>query len=387
MLLRIKIVKYVERLNMNKPKLRSSVSVVDLNDNIIEFFLTNTRRQVRIKITSKKILDLILNLDGELTIDEIVNKYNIDLETKEYLIKFLNYLESKSIIEDNIYIDIEEGNKYRRVINFIGDFSSSKVETKRMWSNIRNSHVVIIGLGAVGSWVSSLLVQNGIKEFTLIDNDTVDITNLHRQFGFSENDIGLLKTDVIEKRLKEFNRNVKVNKINKFLDENLLDNNIDYKVDLIINCADKPNVDTTSMWVGEYCMKNNIPHIIGGGYNLHLSLIGQTIIPFKSACVKCFEKELSRINEIDTKTLRKLNIKNRKIGSFGPMCSIIASMIAMESVKVLSKNIIPANLNRRGEFNIYNMDIKYYNIERYDTCEWCSKEGKYGKLYERNRSN
>ncbi|PWX58023.1 hypothetical protein CYK85_15570, partial [Clostridium perfringens] len=238
MLLRIKIVKYVERLNMNKPKLRSSVSVVDLNDNIIEFFLTNTRRQVRIKITSKKILDLILNLDGELTIDEIVNKYNIDLETKEYLIKFLNYLESKSIIEDNIYIDIEEGNKYRRVINFIGDFSSSKVETKRMWSNIRNSHVVIIGLGAVGSWVSSLLVQNGIKEFTLIDNDTVDITNLHRQFGFSENDIGLLKTDVIEKRLKEFNRNVKVNKINKFLDENLLDNNIDYKVDLIINCAD-----------------------------------------------------------------------------------------------------------------------------------------------------
>ena len=372
---------------MNRPKLRSSVSVVDLGNDVIEFFLTNTRRQVRIKVSSKKILELILQLDGELTIDEIANKYNLDNDTKEYLIKFLMFLESKSIIVDNDNINIEDYNKYRRVINFIEDFSGNKIETNEMWSNIRNSHVVIIGLGAVGSWVSALLVQNGVEKFTLIDNDTVDITNLHRQFGFSENDIGLLKTDVIEKRLKEFNKNVKVTKVNRFLDDKLLDEYINYKVDLIINCADKPNVDTTSLWVGEYCMKNNIPHIIGGGYNLHLSLIGQTILPFKSACVKCFEKELNRINEIDTKTLRKLNIKNRKIGSFGPMCSIIASMIAMEAVKVLSKKIVPANLNRRGEFNIYDMDIKYHNIGRDNSCEWCSDEGKYGKIYERNRSN
>lgn len=364
---------------MNKPKLRSSVSVVNLGDYVVEFFLTNTRRQVRIKIKNEKILDLIMKLDGNLTIDEIIDKYNMDIDTKDYLIKFLSFLESKSIIVDNDNIVIEDYNKYRRAINFIEDFSVSKAETKQMWNNIKNSHVVIIGLGAVGSWVSALLVQNGVKEFTLIDNDTVDITNLHRQFGFEENDIGLLKTDVIERRLKEFNNSVKVNKINKFLDEHLLSEEINYKVDLIINCADKPNVDTTSLWSGEYCMKNNIPHIIGGGYNLHLSLIGQTIVPFESACVKCFEKELNRVNEIDTKTLRKLNIKNRKIGSFGPMCSIIASMIAMESVKVLSQKIIPANLNRRGEFNIYDMNIKYHNIERDKTCEWCGKEGKYGE--------
>ena len=208
---------------MNRPKLRSSVSVVDLGNDVIEFFLTNTRRQVRIKVSSKKILELILQLNGELTIDEIANKYNLDNDTKEYLIKFLMFLESKSIIVDNDNINIEDYNKYRRVINFIEDFSGNKIETNEMWSNIRNSHVVIIGLGAVGSWVSALLVQNGVEKFTLIDNDTVDITNLHRQFGFSENDIGLLKTDVIEKRLKEFNKNVKVTKVNRFLDDKLLD--------------------------------------------------------------------------------------------------------------------------------------------------------------------
>lgn len=372
---------------MNKPKLRSSVSVVSLNNDIIEFFLTNTRQQVRIKMNSKKILDLILGLDGESTVDQIVEKHNIDSESKQYLLKFLNYLESKGIIKENDETLIKENYNYRRVINFIEDFSSNTTDTIEMWNNIRNSHVLIIGLGAVGSWVSSLLVQNGVRNLTLIDNDTVDITNLHRQFGFSENDIGLLKTDVIERRLKEFDENINVNKINKFLNEHLLDHEIKNNVDLIINCADKPNVDTTSLWVGEYCMKNNIPHIIGGGYNLHLSLIGQTVIPFKSACVKCFEMELSKINEIDTKSLRKLNIKNRKIGSFGPMCSIIASMICMEAIKVLSKKIEPANLNRRGEFNIYNMDIKYNNIGKNSKCEWCGEGGKYGEAYERNRSN
>ncbi|NJJ35116.1 ThiF family adenylyltransferase [Clostridioides difficile] len=370
---------------MNRPKLRASVSVVKLQNDIIEFFLTNTRQQVRIKLNSDKMLDIVLQLDGKMTIDEIINKNSIDNEMKEYFTRFLNYLESKGVIKDSEEIIIKEDSKYRRVINFIEDFSSNSRETKEMWGNIKKSHVIIIGLGAVGSWVSSVLVQNGVEKLTLIDNDVVDITNLHRQFGFSENDIGLLKTDVIEKRLRAFSSNIQVNKINKFLNESLLENEINYDVDLIINCADKPNVDTTSLWVGEYCMKNNIPHIIGGGYNLHLSLIGQTILPYRSACVKCFETELKKVNEIDTTSLRKLNIKNRKIGSFGPMCSIISSMIAMESIKILTKKITPSNLNRRGEFNIYDMNIKYHNIHKNNNCIWCGDKGIYGGINEKDR--
>ena len=367
---------------MNRPKLRSSVSVISLNNNIVEFFLTNTRRQVRIKVENKEILDLVLNLDGKMTFNEIAEKYRFDEETKKYFLNFLKYLERKAIIRDLDFNLSEDCYHYRRVINFLDDFSTSLEETIEMWSNIKDSHVVIIGLGAVGTWVSALLAQNGIGKLTIIDNDTVDITNLHRQFGFSENDIGLLKTDVIEKRLKEYNNSIQINKINSFLDDKLLDKAINEKTDLIINCADNPNVDTTSLWVGAYCMRKNIPHIIGGGYNLHLSLIGQTILPYKSACVKCFEKELNRVNEIDTNKLRKLNIKNRKIGSFGPMCSIISSMIGMETVKVLSKKIVPDNLNRRGEFNIYDMNIKYHNIHKDEECEWCGKNG----IYEKYRS-
>lgn len=363
---------------MNKPKLRSSVSVVKLENNIVEFFLTNTRQQVRIKVNNDKIVDLILQLDGTLTIDELMAKYNMDNETKEYFIKFLKYLESKSIIKDNINA-VEDYEKFRRVLNFLEDFSSCENDLINMWSNIRNSNIVVIGLGAVGTWVSCLMVQSGVRNFTLIDNDKVEISNLHRQFGYGESQIGMLKTYALETRLKEYSGDVNVKKINRFLDEKILEEVITEPIDLIINCADKPNVDITSMWVGEYCMKHNIPHIIGGGYNLHISLMGQTILPFRSACVKCFEKGLEELNNIDTTNLKKFTVKNRKIGSFGPMCSIIASMTAMEAIKVLSKKIEPSNLNRRGEFSIYNMNINYHTINKYDDCPWCGKNGIYKK--------
>ena len=357
---------------MNKPKLRSSVSVVKLNDNIIEFFLTNTRKQIKIKIKNESLLDIILSLDGSKTKEEICIANSIDNSAKESFYKFLSFLERKSIIKDaDREIEKHEYTKFRRVITFLEDYASSYEDKEYMWNNIKNSHVVVIGLGAVGTWVSSQLIQSGVRKITIMDADQIEISNLHRQLGFKENDIGRLKVDVVEENLKKMNSMIEVKKIVDILNENNLEKYINYDVDLIINCADTPTVDLTSEWIGKYCIKHNIPHIIGGGYNLHISLLGQTVIPFKSACVKCFEKGLNELNNIDMSNIKKLSIKNRKIGSFGPMCSIIASMTANEAIKVLSKKITPSNLNRRGEFNIYNMDINYHYVEKDENCIWC----------------
>jgi molybdopterin/thiamine biosynthesis adenylyltransferase len=363
---------------MLRPKIRSSVSTV-IHEKTLEFFLTNTRKQVMIKIPNNKIVDLLLSLDGTRTIDEIAEIYNMDDKTKETMVKMLLFLEHKNvIIDDSRPWETDEYSRFRRVLNFLEDYVSNYEKKETAWNNVRNSHVVIVGLGAVGSWIAFQLAQTGVKTFTLIDEDQVDITNLHRQLGFGESDVGLNKIDVIERELKELNSEIKVNKIYKYIDENGIDEYIQ-GTQLVINCADKPNVDTTSIWIGESCMKLQIPHIIAGGYNLHLSLIGQTIIPFQSACVKCFETELSNINRIDTSNIRKLHIENRKIGSFGPLCSISASIAAMEAIKVLSKVIKPANMNRRGEFNIYSMDISYIKIPKNENCEWCGPKGIYNK--------
>ena len=358
-----------------RPKLNSTVSVVKLNDQILEFFKTNTRQQVRIKVQDDAILQLVTSLDGEKEIDQIAKEQNIDPSELKVL---LDFLQGKGIL-DNVEpkSDFFHYEKYRRVIHFLSEYSVSHEHLLEMWKNINSATVMIIGLGAVGTWVACNLAETGVGRLILMDGDNVDVTNLHRQYGFREEDIGKYKIDALEQRIHEYSKDIQITKIPRYLESNTLDDVGEPGINLIINCADKPNVDTTSLWIGEYCMRHNIPHIIGGGYNMHLSLIGQTVLPGKSACVKCFQTQLEEENKIDTSVVKKLVVKNRKVGSFAPMCSLIASMVGMEAVKVLTKHIEPSNINRRGEFDIYTMDIKYKPYEKRDDCEWCGEHGKY----------
>lgn len=357
------------------PKLNSTVSVVKINEQILEFFLTCTRQQVRIRVEDDTIMNIVLSLDGNKTAQEIAEENDVEAADLEDL---FDYLRSKGIL-DNVEPkeDFASYTEYRRVIHFLAEYSHSHDHLVSMWERINNSTVLIIGLGAVGTWTAVNLAQSGVGTLILMDDDVVDVTNIHRQFGYTEADIGQKKADVLEKRLHAYSKDIKVIKEYKFLDGTVLQSLDKIPVSLIINCADKPTVDQTSLWVGEYAMRRGIPHIVGGGYNLHLSLIGQTVLPGKTACVKCFQRTLEEENTIDSSRVKKLSVKNRKVGSFGPMCSIIASMVGMEAIKVLSGDIQPANINRRGEFDIFNMDIKYREYHRRDDCEWCGKNGQY----------
>lgn len=357
------------------PKLNSTVSVVKINDSILEFFLTNIRQQVRIKVEDDTILNIVTTLDGQRTVEEIAKEYDVQVDE---LTALLSYLRSKGILDN---VDPKEEfpsyERFRRVIHFLAEYSHSHDHLITMWERIQESCVLIVGLGAVGSWVAANLVQSGVQKIILMDGDIVDESNLHRQFGYTKNDIGKKKADVLEERILAYSKDVQVKKEYRYLDADSLHVFDETHIDLIINCADKPTVDDTSLWVGEYAMSRGIPHIVGGGYNLHLSLIGQTVLPGRSACVKCFQHTLEEENTVDPTKVKKLSVKNRKIGSFGPMCSMIASMVGMEAIKVLSGDIAPSNINRRGEFDIYSMDIKYKTYNRRDDCEWCGKSGKY----------
>ena len=128
----------------------------------------------------------------------------------------------------------------------------------------------------------------------------------------------------------------------------------------------------TSRIIAEYAMKHKIPHIIGGGYNLHLTLIGQTIIPFQTACLKCFDSALSVINDIEFKNIKKLHRENRKLGSFSPLSGIAASLASLDAFKVLIKKYeFLQQTNRRIEFNASQYQFNIMNIPINPDCEWC----------------
>lgn len=357
-------------------RLRSSVALVESSEKL-EMFRTNVRESLRIKIEYENIIGLLAKFDGQVVARQILENEGIDPLDGEELITFLNG--NHILIEvDSSYLPKVFGEKYR-IINLLEDYVFSTSGVIEALDKLSTSPVLIIGLGAVGTWVATNLAQSGVTNFILVDNDIVDISNLHRQDGFFQDDVGAKKVDVMERRLKEI-QECNIVKICDWLDEGFFDrHSLNFR--LAINCADYPSVDYTTELIGEYCMPRRIPHLIGGGYNLHLSLIGQSVLPGQSACVMCFKRALEKINQADLEGVKKLNRPNRKIGSFGPVCAVSASLTSTEAFKILIGAFSTlATINRRVEFRIRTADFSFTEIAKNSECEWCGVSGKYVEI-------
>jgi molybdopterin/thiamine biosynthesis adenylyltransferase len=358
-------------VNDNIYRLRSSIALV-YNKGELNIFKTNIRENVFLKINYDNIIQLLQLFDGRTKLSDIIKNCDIAEDTLISLVQYLNNKYILICVDKDYPIDLIE-TKYR-IINFLEDYCKSSTEVLHKISLLNKKKVLIFGLGAVGTWIVDMLARDGVMEFILVDDDIVDISNLHRQDFYFEDDIGRKKLDVIETKLKQIDSNISVKKIYKKLDFYFF-NDFDKMFDLAINCADYPNVDTTTAIIASECMKRNIPHIIGGGYNLHLTLIGQSVIPYKSACFKCFDTKLNQINEPFTHNLKKLHRENRKVGSFSPLCTLSASLASIEAFKILCDlEEFLINTSKRIEFGLRSMDFSIIDIPKDDNCITCSKD-------------
>jgi len=366
----------VERIS--KLKMRPSVAVV-IKDTFTEFFISDIRRSVVLQM-QKEVANKIRQLDGKKTVAEWMDVNDIGKDQESDVFSVLTYLNEHYIL---INEDAPYGNgymKFKRVYSLLENFFSSQSEVEKVFCKVRESRVMIIGLGSVGTWVALSLQMAGVKKFILVDNDRVKLSNLHRQSGFFESDLNSLKTEALQRRMQALSSDVEITSINDWFDEDFFKRHVPGEVNLMINCADKPTVDITSEIIGEYCMEKNITHIIGGGYNTHQTLVGQVVIPGQTACVECFRKNLEELNDIDTTKVRKLDIKNRKVGSFPPLSALSSSVTANEAFKVLAglKNLVMTN--NRTEFHLSDLNFENRVMKRRQDCKWCGYEGKYYQL-------
>ncbi len=355
-------------------RLRPSVSIIPTKDHSVwEFFQSNTRRIKHFKLSDSILIEIVKELDG-VTLAELVEKYNTDAPID----KFITHLYENCYIEDFDIAQKLNDHPFNRVINFIADYLPTH-EAIRRFDEIQNSQVVIIGCGAIGSWVAQLLCQNGITNFTLCDSDVVKHGNLNRSLFFY-GDIGKKKVISLKESIERINKNAKVFCVDSLITcEKDVYNALELSggmADLVINCSDFPNVDTTSGFIGKACIKRQIPHIIAGGYNLHLSLIGPTIIPGKSPCFHCIQSGLEKEVPIDFTNTRKLYREKRNIGNLAPLAGISASFVAFESLRVLiaSNKMLPYMMGKRGEFNFLTSKLNFSEYSKLPDCEWCGSK-------------
>ena len=104
---------------------------------------------------------------------------------------------------------------------------------------LQSANIMIIGLGGVGAFAAEFLVRSGIGNLTIVDGDTVDITNINRQLPALNSTIGKNKSDIVAERILDINPEINLKKINEFLEPERMEELLTQeKFDYVLDCID-----------------------------------------------------------------------------------------------------------------------------------------------------
>ena len=149
--------------------------------------------------------------------------------------------------------DDEYDRRFAGVAKIYGDDSFHHYE---------NSHVMVIGIGGVGSWAVEALARTGIGEVTIVDMDVVAASNINRQLPAMTTTLGREKIEIMAERCRAINPRIKVNLIDDYLSPENFKEILAGNPDIILDCIDDVKAKFALML---HCRFNKIPLIVSGG--------------------------------------------------------------------------------------------------------------------------
>ncbi|MBE6062802.1 MAG: tRNA threonylcarbamoyladenosine dehydratase [Clostridium butyricum] len=168
---------------------------------------------------------------------------------------------------------------------------------------LKNSRVIVFGVGGVGSFTVEALARVGVGEITLIDNDTVDISNLNRQIHATYETVGKPKVDIMKERILSINKecNVIIHRVfvNNDNIEELVPKDVDYVVDAI-------DTVTAKLGLAEYCYKNNIKIMSCMG-------TGNKLDPTQFKVTDVFKTKVCPLAKVMRRELKKRGVDKLKV--------------------------------------------------------------------------
>jgi len=185
---------------------------------------------------------------------------------------------------------------------------------------LRRSKVVVVGLGGLGTVSALYLALAGVGHLRLVDQDTVELNNLHRQVLYSLNNLRYPKVEAAADRIGHVNPDIKVEPIA----ENVRESNVD---DLIrgSNCiVDGLDNMRTRYLLNRASVRNKVPYVFGAAIGIEGNL--SVFSPPETPCLQCV------LPDLDDMRLPTCDVR----GVLGATTGIIGSMQAMETIKLLA---------------------------------------------------
>lgn len=200
------------------------------------------------------------------------------------------------------------------------EFSRFEVLVGEKINKIRDLSVLILGVGGVGGYLAESIARSGVNNITLVDYDTIDITNINRQIIALHSTIGRKKVEVLKERILDINPNCNIKTLDLFYGIDNKDILFESNLDYIFDCCD--SIKSKELVIRE-AVKRNIKIIssMGAGFKFDPSKI--KITKLKNTNYDKLAKIL-RYNLRDSKECLEIpvvisseisNIKSNVIGS------------------------------------------------------------------------
>jgi molybdopterin/thiamine biosynthesis adenylyltransferase len=220
------------------------------------------------------------------------------------------------------------------------------------------AHAVIIGAGGLGSAAAPYLAAAGIGKITLIDHDTVDLTNLQRQIMHNQNSVGLAKVQSGKTMLQNLNPHIQVNAIQEKATADLLEQLLP-NASVVLDCSDN---FTTRHMVNAACVKHQVPLVSGAA----IKFDGQvTVIDPRQTgtpCYACLFPADQEFNEVQCSTM----------GVFSPLVGIIGSIQAAQALQVIMQIGEPL-VGKLLLWDARSSQVDQITLHQRDDCAVCSK--------------
>ena len=216
------------------------------------------------------------------------------------------------------------------------------------------SKVAIVGTGGLGTVSSLYLALAGVGYIRLIDQDSVETQNLHRQILYTKDDLNYPKAEIAAQKLKKQNPLVKIEAVG----ENVNAQNVERllaDVDCVVDGLD--NMSTRYL-VNRACVKHKVPYVFGAAIGIEGNL--SVFAPPQTGCLECL---MPNLKDTDLMTCSSR-------GVIGATPGIIGALQAMETIKLLAG--IGSTL--KGKLMVCDFSDMYFtniDISKNQNCPVC----------------
>jgi len=227
---------------------------------------------------------------------------------------------------------------------------------------LKQAKVCVVGVGGLGNPIAIRLAAMGVGKIRIVDRDVIELSNLHRQTMFNEDDVGQVKVETAAKKLRKLNADIIIEELPVSINDYTAFDVVE-GCDVVIDALDSVNARYS---LNKACIEKKIPFVTGAA----VGVTGQsfTILPNETACYHCLFPAL------DEDSMPTCSIE----GVHPSILSIIGGIEVSEAVKIITGKQ-PSLKDKVLHVDLENLVFNFTKVSRVQECSVCGSGKKQDK--------